>query len=145
METTVSAGRCSSWPNPMTPEEIFTVANHLVEQSTSSAIPTDAGLRIAVGRYYYAALLDIREYLERAAPERVDRSARTHAWVGAQLNGADPSTIRLKRLLGDLRSWRTRADYGDDLRMEAGAMARSARKKARDALKQVETLRVRNR
>ncbi|MCB9694591.1 MAG: hypothetical protein H6736_22505, partial [Alphaproteobacteria bacterium] len=127
----------------MTPEELFTVANHLAEQAKGGTIPADAGLRAAVGRYYYAALLETREYLEAAAPERVDRSARTHAWVASQLRGADPSTVQLRKLLGDLRSWRTRADYGDDLHMDAGAMARSAQKKARGVLRQVKTLRVR--
>jgi hypothetical protein len=125
------------------PEDLFTVANHLAEQAKAGTIPADAGLRTAVGRYYYAALLDTREYLESASPERVDRSAGTHRWVASQLRGADPSTVQLKKLLGDLRSWRTRADYGDDLRMDAGAMAKSAQKKARGVLRQVKTLRVR--
>lgn len=127
----------------MNPADLLKVADDLAARAADGAIPRDAGFRTATGRYYYAALLESRAFLEETTPGRVDRSARTHAWVAAQLDGADPEMVELRRLLGELRGWRTSADYGDELRISPEAMSKSAAKKARRALKRLKTLRSR--
>ncbi|MCB9610832.1 MAG: hypothetical protein H6722_00030 [Sandaracinus sp.] len=109
------------------PAGFVAVADRLRKAAAAAECPGDAALRAAIGRYYYAALLSARNYLEATEPMPVDDSEQTHRWVIRKLrDSADPESQKLTSELNSMRITRNRADYGDDmsdLDGEAGRMA----------------------
>ena len=55
------------------PVEYVAVADRLRDLASSSNLPEEAALRVATGRYDYAALLSARDYLATSEPIPVDQ------------------------------------------------------------------------
>lgn len=89
----------------MDPRDFLTLADRL------SAGTTAAEHRTAIGRSYYA-LFNVAADTLRQLGFHVRRSASAHGEVQLCLhNSGDPEVQAVASELGDLHSWRNRADY----------------------------------
>lgn len=96
------------------PSGFASVADALVKMVSSSDKP-EAVQRAAIGRYYFAALLCSRRFLDLSESQRVEHD-KTHRWVIQKLRESDePEAQLLTQALNALRIARNEADYGDYL------------------------------
>ena len=122
------------------PADYALVADHLRGMAVNGTCPAEAAFRVASGRYYYAALLSARCYLETSSPMPMDRSEQTHQTVIRALrDSSDPTALRLSSELNTLRGLRNMADYGDEIASPPAHAERMA-DGCRRALRLVETL-----
>jgi hypothetical protein len=127
------------------PTDYALVGDHLRAAAGDGLCPPEAAFRVASGRYYYAALLSARSYLEHSSPMPMDRSERTHQTVIRALrDSSDPTALRLGGELDALRGLRNMADYGDEIARPQAHAERMA-EGCRRALRLVETLERRGR
>ena len=104
------------------PQGFIAVADHLRSSAGQDGCPSDAALRVAIGRYYYAALLCSRDFLELSESGPTDRADTTHRWViGKFRESGEGNAQRLHAELDRMRRTRNLADYGDDLADLPGA------------------------
>ena len=112
------------------PKDYVAVAEHL-RRTADNGCPHEAALRVAMGRYYYAALLCTRRHLSKSTMQD-DFGETTHRTVLGRLReSAEPESQLLFSGLNRMRELRNQADYGDafaNLSAEVDRMAKLCHK-----------------
>lgn len=122
------------------PADYVAVADWLCKAAQAAECPPDAALRAAIGRYYYAALLSARDFIDQTETTLVDRTVETHTWVLRKLREyEDRPAQQLMVELNAMRTSRNAADYGDEL-PELSQEAERMAKRCSRALVHVATL-----
>lgn len=101
----------------MNPKEYFWLAQELLKIPTTDSVTSEAKLRSAISRAYYAAFLLAREYLETQTHFRATRTGEDHLLVKREFksHNTDGKWRRIGRGLELLLENRTFADYNDPI------------------------------
>jgi uncharacterized protein (UPF0332 family) len=93
----------------------ISLAQELYGNTPPVAAPDEAKWRSAISRAYYGVFNMARQVLETRRKKPFERGGVHGAVLRALRDSGDATLISIGRDLQNLKDWRERADYGDDI------------------------------
>jgi uncharacterized protein (UPF0332 family) len=97
-------------------EDLFYLGQELASKSPTKPVSTEAKLRSAISRAYYAVFLKARSFIDEHTTLRVPKDPTGHEFVRNIFRGSeDGKWKKIAYALDKLIEKRTKADYGDQI------------------------------